>query len=371
VLGLPLDTFSVLKDIVDRPGVPGFEEQRRSCIAEYFSRLCDGVSVDVIGNVIGTLGGGDRSVMLAGHYDQIGFMVRHVDKEGYAYFDQVGGWDPRVVYGARVRVWTGQESASWMPGTIGARPVHVVERAEQEKAVKLADMHIDLGAENKEEAAEMGVRPGCVVTLDSPVVRLGKPKEKEDGLVMGAGFDDASSVVSFIKALELLAEEPPKRVKVHAVATVQEEIGARGAQVSGFNIHPWCAVAVDVAHALAPGVKPSRVGEINLGAGPAIGVGANFTRALWSLMEEVARAEGIPYQIEPVPGPSGTDAWVLQVLRGGAVSGLISIPNRYMHSPNEVISLSDLNNAGRLLAATVRGLQDRDIKQVTELFRKK
>lgn len=185
-----------------------------------------------------------------------------------------------------------------------------------------------------------------------------------------AGFDDACAVASFIRTLELLEGDPPEKLKLYVVATVQEEIGLRGAQVSGFNIAPWCAIASDVTHALAPGVKSSRVGDIKLEEGPAIGVGANFRRELWLLIEEVAEREGIPYQVEPVPARSGTDAWTLQVLRGGTITGLVSIPNRYMHSPNEVVSLRDLENTGRLIAATVKELEESDIQHTREVFRR-
>jgi endoglucanase len=361
--------FSILKDIVDRPGVTGFEDQRRSRIVEHFSKFCDSVSVDVIGNVIGTLGSGERSVMLAGHYDQIGFMIKHVDEKGYAYISQVGGWDPRTVYGARVKIWTGDTPDSYIVGTIGAKAAHLIEREARDKAVKLEDMRVDFGAKNGEEAKSWGVKPSVVMTVDSPVSRLGKVGGEGD-LVVGAGFDDACAVISFIKTLEMLAESPPKKLKVYAVATVQEEIGLRGAQVSGFNIAPWCAIASDVTHAQAPGVEPGAVGDIKLGGGPVIGIGANFTKDLWELMEDVAEKEGIPHQVEPVPAASGTDAWILQVLKGGTITGLVSIPNRYMHSPNEVVSLKDLENTGKFIAATVRALEERDIQHTREVFKR-
>jgi endoglucanase len=337
---------------------------------EYFSKYCDSVSVDVIGNVIGTLGSGERSVMLAGHYDQIGFMIKHVDEKGYAYISQVGGWDPRTVYGTRVKIWTGDALDSYVIGTIGAKAAHLIEREARDKAVRLEDMRVDFGAKNGEEAKSWGVKPGGIMTIDSPVAYLGKVGSEGD-LVVGAGFDDACAVASLIRALELLAENPPKKLKIYAVATVQEEIGLRGAQVSGFNIAPWCAIASDVTHAQAPGVEPSAIGDIKLGGGPVIGVGANFTKELWGLMEEVAEKEGIPQQMEAVPAASGTDAWTLQVLRGGTITGLVSIPNRYMHSPNEVISLKDLENTGKLLAAIIKALDERDIQHTREVYKRK
>ncbi|MBO3804353.1 MAG: M20/M25/M40 family metallo-hydrolase, partial [Candidatus Brockarchaeota archaeon] len=326
----------------------GFEEQRKRRIIGYFSTFCDSVSTDVIGNVMGTVGRGDKTIMLAGHYDQIGFMVSYVEDDGYVCFKPVGGWDPRVIYGARVKVWTGPQQTSFVTGTIGAQPAHLVEREEREKAVKMEDMRIDVGASSKVEAEKLGVLPGCVATIDSPIARLGSG---ESDLVVGAGFDDSCSIAAFLKCLESLEAERLRKAKVCVVATVQEEIGLRGAMVSGFNIAPWCAIAVDVTHAISPGVKATKVGEIKLGGGPAIGVGPNFTKELWTLMVEKAKERKIPFQVEPVPGASGTDAWALQVVRGGRISGLISVPNRYMHSANEVVSINDLENVGKLLAA--------------------
>ena len=364
---MTVDLYGVLKDLMDTPAVTGFEEQRRDRIVEQYSRYCDEVSVDVIGNVIGTVGSGEKSVMLAGHYDQLGFLVTYVDEKGYAHFSRVGGWDQRVAYGTRVRIWVGDEPDAYVTGVIGTKAAHLIEQAEREKAVKWKDMRIDFGAKDADEAEGMGVRIGCPATPDSPLTRIGKDDRE---LVLGPAFDDVCAVAAFIETLDELQEEPAEGVKLHVVATVQEEIGYRGAAVSGYNLKPWCAIAADVSHAVAPGVEASKVGGIELGKGPAIGIGANFTMALWELMIGEAEAKGIPYQREGVPSQSGTDAWALQVLRGGTISGLVSIPNRYMHSANEVISLSDLRNVGCLLAATVRALGKSDLKHTVEVFRK-
>ena len=364
---MSLDLFEVLKDMMEAPAVTGFEEQRRKRVIEHFKRYCDNVSVDVIGNVIGTIGGGDRSVMLAGHYDQLGFMVKHVDEKGYAHFSPVGGWDPRVAYDTRVRIWVGDGPDAYVTGVIGAKPAHLTEPKEREEVVPFKDMLIDFAAGDGKQAEEMGVRPGCPVTPDAALARLGS---REGDLIVGPAFDDVCAVAAFIKTMDELHDDPPRGLTLHVVATVQEEIGLRGAIVSGFNLKPWCAIASDVTHAVAPGVEASRVGDIHLGKGPAIAVGANFTRALWTVMEEEARAKGIPHQREGVPAHSGTDAWALQVLRGGTISGLVSIPCRYMHSPNEVISLSDVENTGRLLAAAVRALEGSDLRHTVEVYRR-
>ena len=360
--------FETLDFLMGAPAVTGFEEPRSKRVIVLFSKYCDTVSVDVIGNVIGTLGDGERDVMLAGHYDQLGFMVQHIDDKGYASFVAVGGWDPRVAWGTRVKIWTGEDPEDFVIGTIGVKPAHLTDASEREKVVKIRDMRIDFGASSKDDALEMGVKIGAPVTAKADLDRLGKD---DSDLIVGSAFDDVCAVASFIETLEILSSNPLKNLKIHAVATVQEEIGYRGATVSAYNIQPWCAIAVDVTHAVAPGVADSHVGGISLGKGPAIAKGANFTKILWELMEKQAVKNGIPTQVEGVPSRSGTDAWAMQVIRGGTISGLISIPSRYMHSPNEVISLTDLSNVGCLLAATLEGLDGENLQHTLEVFKRR
>lgn len=361
---LTVDMYDTLDYLMETPAVTGFEAPRRERVIDLFSNYCDSVKVDVIGNVIGTIGEGDRRVMLAGHYDQLGFMIRHIDDNGYASFMKVGGWDPRVAYGTRVKIWVGDDLDDYIIGCIGTKPAHLIEEDERKKSIPMEDMRIDFGAKNKEEAKEMGVETGVPVTADSDLDYLGK-----DGgdRIIGSAFDDVCSISSFIETLDALSNEPPESLEVNVVATVQEEIGLRGATVSAYNLNPWCAIAVDVTHALAPGLKAERIGEIGLGEGPVISKGANFSRQLWEIMEERAE-EDIPYQCQGVPSRSGTDAWAIQVMRGGTITGLISIPNRYMHSPNEVVSLSDLTNTGRLLASIIKVLDVTDLEHTVEVF---
>jgi putative aminopeptidase FrvX len=170
--------------------------------------------------------------------------------------------------------------------------------------------------------------------------------------------------------MKTLKKDPTKNLKIHFVATVQEEVGLRGATIAAYNLNPWAAIATDVTHAVAPGVEANRVGGIELGKGPVVALGANFTRALWEMMEREAKKAGIPHQRQGVPSRSGTDAWAIQVERGGTICGLISMPNRYMHSPNEVISLTDLENLGKLMAVTVKALDECDLQHTIEVFRR-
>jgi putative aminopeptidase FrvX len=364
---MPTNMFSVLNHLMGAPGVTGFEEQRRKRVIELFSMYCNTVSVDVIGNVIGTIGDGEKAVMLAGHYDQIGFMVKHIDEKGYLLFDQIGGWDPRVAYGTRVKVWVGDGIDDYILGTIGTKAAHLADSSEREKIPAIREMRIDVGAANSSETTNLGIKVGCPITPDTEVKYLGR---KGSDLIIGPAFDDVCAVASFIETLDQLSKDPPINLKVNIVATVQEEVGLRGASISAYNIQPWCAIAVDVTHALYPGVDPGRVSGVVLGKGPVIGIGANFTRSLWEIMETQAQQSGIPVQREGLPGASGTDAWAIQITRGGTITGLISVPNRYMHSPNEVISLSDLTNVGKLLATTIKALDNSNLTHTTEVYRK-
>jgi endoglucanase len=364
---LTVNLYKILKKFMNAPAVTGFEEQRRKCIIEEFKKYCDVVNVDVMGNVIGIIGNGDRNIMLAGHYDQLGFMIMHVNEKGYAAFKNVGGWDKRVAYGTRVKIWVGDTPEDYLVGTIAVKAAHLTKAKERDKIPELDEMLIDFGVNSKEEAEKLGVKPGVVCTPYLDVTYLGRNK---NDYIVGPAFDDVCCVAGLIETMEILSKDPPSNLKVHFVATVQEEVGLRGAIISAYNIKPWAAIATDVTHAVAPGVTANKVGGIQLGKGPVIALGANFTRAIWEMMEKEAEENKIPYQREGVPARSGTDAWAIQVERGGTICGLISMPCRYMHSPNEVINLEDLQNLGKLVAVTVKALDNSDLQHSYEVYHK-
>jgi endoglucanase len=367
LIKMTVNLYKVLTNFMEVPAVTGFEQQRRDRIIKTFSDYCDAIKVDVMGNVVGTIGDGEKSVMLAGHYDQLGFMIKHINDKGFASFAQVGGWDKRVAYGTRLKVWLSDAPEDYLIGTIAVKPAHLTDEKERGKSPELKDMYIDFGANSKKEAEEMGVKIGTVCTPALPVTYLGK--EGSDYLI-GPAFDDVCCVAGLVETMSYIKENPTENLKIHFVATVQEEIGLRGATIAAYNINPWAAIATDVTHAVAPGVKHEQVAGIELGKGPVIAIGANFTRDLWEMMEKEAVTNKIPYQRNGVPSRSGTDAWAIQVERGGTINGLISLPNRYMHSPNEVISLKDLKNLGQLIGFTLKALDQCDLKHNVEVYRK-
>jgi len=364
---MELNIFNVLKELINAPGVSGFEEQRRKLIIDYFSKYCDTVDVGVLGNVIGTIGTGDRSVMISGHYDQLGFMIKNVDDKGFASIVNVGGWDQRSAYGSKVKIWVGDSPEDFIRGVISTVPPHVSSPGERDKVPPIIKMTLDFGATSKKEAEEWGVLPGCVCTPNVELDYLGK---EDSDLVVGPSCDDLSAVVSLFVALEEFRKDPPEGLKVHLVATVQEEVGSRGATISGFNLHPWVTMNSDTTSVIAPGVAASRVGNLRLGKGPIVCLGPAFDKSIWELMMEVAESKDIPYQRRGVPGRSGNDSWELQVAKGGAFCGLLSMPNRYMHSSTEVVSLKDIENTGKLFAATTKALEKVELKHTTQVFKR-
>ncbi len=345
-----MSSFDFLKRLLDTPGPSGFEAAAARVWREEAERFADRVDADVTGNSYATVGeGGSPRVMLAGHIDEIGLMVTHVDDDGFLYFDGIGGWDPQVLVGQRVRVMT---KAGEVIGVIGKKPIHLIKPDERDKASKITDLWIDVGAKDRAAATERGVRVGDPAVIDSRLVELG------DGLIVSRSIDNRIGAYVVLEALRLLAEERP-RAEVTAVATAQEEIGytGGGARTGAFRIEPQVALVVDVTFATdAPGVEKKELGEHKIGGGPVLTRGSAAHPLVFEKLVEVAEREEIPYSISASPRYTSTDADAIHLTRAGVATGLISVPNRYMHSPNELVSLEDLARAARLIAAFVRDL---------------
>lgn len=339
------ESFKFLKTMEETPSVSGFEQPVGRIIRKRMKPFADEITTDVHGNtIVGLNPKGKPRVMLAGHYDQIGLMVRHVADEGYIYFSAVGGIDATVLPGSAVTVHSRKGP---VPGVIGRKPIHLMKQEERNQAkIEFQDLWIDIGAPSKAEALKR-------VSIADPVTyRLGLERLGDD-LIASPGLDNKVGAFVVMEALRLAKE---RRIKcaLYSVATVQEEIGLRGARTSCYGIDPLVGIAVDVTHATDnPGADKRIAGDIALGKGPVIDLGANINPALGELLIAAAKAEKIPYQIGAAPGATGTDANAIQISRAGVAAGLISIPNRYMHTPVEVVSLTDLENAAKLLAAAL------------------
>ncbi|NIA21022.1 MAG: M20/M25/M40 family metallo-hydrolase [Anaerolineaceae bacterium] len=345
------DRLAFLEELMAAWCPSGFEERAQDVVRQRLGGKCDEVRTDVHGNVIaGVNVGAPLRVMLAGHADEIGLMVTHIDRYGFLYFQPIGGFDVSVLVGQRVLVHTAKGPVQ---GVVGRQPIHLMT-AEQRKAVpKYEDLFIDIGARNGKDTKKR-VRVSDPVTIDVEMKYL------LNDLVTSRGFDDR--VGSFVVAETLLAVAAKKaKVALWSVSTVQEEIGLRGARTSAFGVDPQVGIAVDVGFTSDyPGVDKKQVGDNKVGHGPIIARGPNINPIVAEGLERIAKARKIPHQFEAAPRATGTDANAIQISRAGVAAALVSVPNRYMHSPNEVVSLKDLDNAIRLLTEYVLSLKPTD-----------
>ena len=339
------ESLAFLESLLTTPSPSGFEQPVQRIIRQTVGDWADEVSTDLHGNVIAVKNPGvEPRVMLAGHCDQIGFMVQHITDEGYVRFSAIGGVDAVLVPGSRVLIWAADGPVL---GVVGRKPIHLMKPEERKKAeVEISKLWIDIGAKSKKDALKR-IQIGDPITFDLRMDRLW------GDLVAAPAFDDKSGAFVVMEVLRLLQRRKLK-CSLHSVATVQEEVGLRGATTSAYGINPLVGIAVDVTFGSDyPDADKAITGEIKLGEGPAIARGANINPVLFDLLVETAREKKIPYQLDAAPRATGTDANVIQLSRAGVATALVSIPNRYMHSQVEVVSLRDLANAAKLLAETV------------------
>jgi tetrahedral aminopeptidase len=335
------DSFDFLKRLVDTPSPSGYEQRVQRVFRDRVAAYASDVRTDVLGNVYAAVNPkGSPRIMLAGHADEIGFQIRYINDEGMLYFGSIGGHDAIVTVGQRVLVHT---EGGAIPGVIGRAAIHLQDPDEQRKAPKLDDLWIDIGAKDKADAES-------VVTIGDCVTYHHEMQSLRGDLCVARSFDNKMGVFIVAEALRLLANTS-LNAAVIGVSTVQEEIGLRGARTSAYDIDPQIGLATDVGHSTDyPGGDKKKVGEIKLGRGPIITRGANINPVVFNLLVKTAKELSLPYQIGAAPGGTGTDANVIQLNRAGVATGLISVPLRYMHTPNEIINLRDIENAAQLIA---------------------
>ncbi len=338
------DSYDFLKSIQETPSPSGYEQPVQRIVRKRMKPFADTMVTDVHGNLmVGLNPSGSPRVMLAGHCDQIGLMIRFIDDNGYLFCVSIGGIDPSVMPGSRVVV---HSKNGPVDGIIGRKPVHLMKQEERGGKVELREMWVDVGAKNRKEAEQV-VSVGDPITFRLEMSRLG------GDLVTSPGFDNKSGTFVVMEALRLCSI---KKIKcaLFAVSTVQEEIGLRGAKTSAYGVDPQVGIAVDVTHATDyPDIDKRVNGELKMGLGPVISTGPNINPKLESMLVKTAKAKKIPYQIEAAPGGTGTDANAIQLNRAGVATALVSIPNRYMHTQVEVVSLTDMESAAKLIAETV------------------
>ncbi len=334
-------SLSFLKNLLQTPSPSGFERPIQDVVRTWARSYADEVRTDRHGNVIAVIHpGGQPRIMLAGHCDQIALMVQYIDDHGFLYVQPIGGWDVQVLLGQNLTVWT---RSGPVAGVLSRRAPHLLTNDERNKVPQFTDLWIDIGAKDRKDAEE-------VVTAGDPVTIALGYRELRNNLVTAPGLDDKVGVWTVMETLRLLHGKP-LQAAVYCVSTVQEEIGLRGATTSTYGIHPTVGIAVDVCHSSdTPGNDKTQLGDTRLGNGPVVFRGPNINPHVFQRLEDTAKAREIDIQVRGAPRATGTDANVMQLSRDGVASGLIGIPNRYMHSPVEVVCLEDLDRAARLLA---------------------
>jgi endoglucanase len=340
-------SYEFLKRLLSTPGPSGNEGAAARVWREEAEGFAE-VRGDRMGNSFATLNaGGSPKVMLAGHIDEIGLMVTHIDEKGLLRFTGVGGWDPQVLVGQRVRL---QTEGGEVVGVIGKKAIHVMEPEERKKVSEIKSLWIDVGAKDADEAKGM-VRVGDVGVVDQDLLEL------PNGRIASRSLDNRMGAFVVLEALRLLSEEEGVGAEVVAVASVQEEIGLYGARGAAFGLDPDAAIAVDVTHATdTPGVSKNENGDHALGSGPVIKRATNLSPLVSEGLIAAAERADIEYTLEADSRSTGTDADAIQFTRAGIATGLVSAPNRYMHSPNEIVELGDLEDCARLISAYVKGL---------------
>ncbi|MFS8628471.1 MAG: M42 family metallopeptidase [Limnochordales bacterium] len=353
------ETLQMLKDLTEAAGVPGFEREARQVMERYLAPLGE-LSRDRLGSVIARKRGTSDApkIMLAGHLDEIGFMVQLITEDGFLRFQPLGGWWDQVLMGQRVVVKTCKGD---VVGVIGSKPPHVLPPDDRKKVVEKKDMFIDIGASSKEEAMELGVRPGDPIVPYSPFTVMANGK-----YIMAKALDNRVGCALVIEVLKRLqGVDHPNTV--YGVGTVQEEVGLRGAQTSSFAVEPDVGIALEVAIAGdVPGMKPEEA-QAKLGGGPTLllyDASLIPNVKLRDLIIDTAKEEGIPLQFDVMPG-GATDAGRMHLFGRGAAAVCIGVPTRYIHTHAAVMHRDDFEAAARLVTALVKKL---DQEQVAKLY---
>ena len=344
-----MDTAVLVRELTEARGPSGYEAEVREVVRRRFGENAHEVRVDSLGNLIALRrgesapgpGGARPSVMLAGHMDEIALMVTQVE-EGFLRVTQIGGFDPRVLFGQEVVVHGRRELA----GIVVSVPPHFTDAAEREKPVPLEKLFVDVGLPPAE--TEAAVRVGDIVTLRARWTVL------SGGYAACKSMDDRAAVAAIALCMEELARRRHEW-DVFAVATVQEEVMGVGAATGAFGIQPTMAVAIDVTFAAQPGLSAAE--SVKMDCGPTIALGPNFHPLVFDRLMAAAKALELPCQVEPIPGTSGTDAWGIQVSRSGIPCGLLGIPVKSMHTPVETVCLRDIERTGKLLAEFISRLE--------------
>jgi len=333
-----------LRTLLTAPGPSGRERTAAAAWQEAARRFTDQVEGDLMGSSIARVGataGGPR-LAVVGHIDEIGVMITHIDDEGFLWFGGVGGWDPVNLVGQRIELHTRE---GVVEGVVGKKPIHLLESEEREKAPKLKDLHIDIGAKDGDEAR------GRVRIGDWAII-AGEPLDLLGDRVASRSMDNRLGCFVALEAARLVAEAGGAPGDVAGVAVTQEEITFAGARTTAFSLQPDVAIVVDVTFATdAPGTDEKELGAHKFGSGPVIGRGSTLDPQVFELLHAAGEEAGIPFTVAASSRYTGTDADAIHLARGGIPTGVVSIPLRYMHSPVEMVQMDDVENTAKLIAA--------------------
>ena len=339
------------ENLVAAPGVSGFEQPVQRVVREYAAPFAEQIQTDLHGNLILSVNRNAATrVLLAGHADQIGLIVSYIDDNGYLFTQTVGGWDPQQLVGQKLTVW-GKDGP--VPGVIARKPIHLLEEAEKNKVVNPKSMWIDIGAADRKQA-ESQIDVGSSVTLKAGIVWL------NNDLASGPAMDNRSGLWVVVEAMRRAVLQGVS-CGLFVASTVQEEIGLRGAQTAAYSVDPQIGIAVDVTHATdCPESDSKQQGSVGLGKGPVIVRGPNMNAMVCNRLEQCAAGANITVQRSALGRAASNDSNVLQITRGGVATAVVAIPNRYMHSAVETISMRDIDDAAQLLANFVCGVTTHD-----------
>lgn len=346
-----MDTKELLKILSNSSSISGYEHRLNNTILSVFEKYSDNITIDNLGNIIilkkGNKNKSNPKIMIAGHLDEIGLMVKSIEENGFLRFTNIGGIDPRTILGQEVIV----HGTKNLFGVIGSKPPHLQESSEVNKAIKMEDMIIDLGY-SKEQLEDI-INIGDVISIKRDF------QELEGERVTGKSLDNKAGVVSIYECIKELSRTNHES-DVYFVLTVQEEVGMIGAFTSTYKINPDIGIAVDVGFGFTPELPKSAT--LDLGKGPGITLGGNIHPGLRKKTVKVAKEYNIPFQAEVAPGSSGTDARAIQITREGIPSLCLSIPLRYMHTSVEVIDMIDVKNTGKLLAFLISSISNENLE---------
>ncbi|TCO71792.1 M42 family metallopeptidase [Marinisporobacter balticus] len=342
---------NILENLVETPSVSGFEQSASHIIESFLKDTCNDIKRDKLGNLIAYKKGNAQKpikIMLAAHMDEIGLMVKDIDEKGFVKFTTIGGVDQRTLLAQEVIIH-GEKN---LLGIVATKAPHLQTPEEQKESIKIEDMLIDIGL--SKTAAEKIITIGDPITINRKIISL------QENVVAGKALDDKAGVAAIIVCFKEL-KKWHHQCDVYGVATVQEEVGTRGAMVSTFQIAPHIGIAVDVGFGKTP--ELSKGDSLDLGRGPGIGFGANIHPKIHERLKKIAKEYNIPYQVDLSPANSGTDAQSMQISQSGVATGVISIPLRYMHTSVETVDIIDIKNTGRLLAYFITSLDDEDLEE--------